>query len=202
MKLKVCGMKDPVNIRQLSELKPDWMGLIFYSESPRFPALLNPSDIEGIDTPRVGVFVNEELDKMLDTVDLWQLDYVQLHGDETLDYINQAKSSGVKVIKAIRVKDQLPPDIDQYRDKVDMLLFDTKKKATYGGTGERFDWEILNSYHLEVPYLISGGIEIGDIEKIKSMSLRHCVGVDINSKVEIRPGIKDIRKIKELKERL
>lgn len=202
MKLKVCGMKNAENIEGLAKLRPEWMGLIFYPKSPRYPENLVPEDIQLIDIQKVGVFVKEEMNVVLETVEKWGLDYVQLHGDETVKEVKALKEAGLKVIKVFRVSDRLPDNLAEFTPYVDFFLFDTKKTEAFGGTGAQFDWTILKEYNSKVPFLLSGGINLEDIDKIKSMELTQCVGLDINSKVEIEPGQKDLKRVQEIIERL
>lgn len=202
MKLKVCGMKEITNIRALAEIKPDWMGMIFYDKSPRFPSNLTPQDIQSINIQKVGVFVKEKKEKIQELVSRWKLDYVQLHGDETVEEVKRLKEVGLKIIKVFRVSNKLSDDWGQYVPFVDYFLFDTKKAGAYGGTGEKFDWTLLKDYNGEVPYLLSGGVESNDIPAIKELKLAKCIGIDVNSKVEISPGLKDLKKIKNIKKQL
>lgn len=202
MKLKVCGMTELGNIQQLEQLQPDWMGLIFYPASPRFPENLKPVEIQAVDIKKVGVFVNESVDQILQTVSDWKLDLVQLHGDESVQQVKQLYNAGVKLIKVFRVKDRLPDDLTSYAPYVEMFLFDTLKSSAYGGTGEKFDWNLLKGYHLNLPYLLSGGVGPEDIAMIRQLQLPGMIGIDLNSKVELSPGIKDIEKINMIKEKL
>ena len=195
-------MKNAENIEGLAKLGPEWMGLIFYPKSPRYPDNLVPEDIQLIDIQKVGVFVKEEMNVVLETVEKWGLDYVQLHGDETVKEVKALKEAGLKVIKVFRVSDRLPDNFAEFTPYVDFFLFDTKKTEAFGGTGVQFDWTILKEYNSEVPFLLSGGINLEDIDKIKSMELTQCVGLDINSKVEFEPGQKDLKRVQEIIERL
>lgn len=195
-------MKNAENIEGLAKLRPEWMGLIFYPKSPRYPENLVPEDIQLIDIQKVGVFVKEEMNVVLETVEKWGLDYVQLHGDETVKEVKALKEAGLKVIKVFRVSDRLPDNLAEFTPYVDFFLFDTKKTEAFGGTGAQFDWTILKEYNSKVPFLLSGGINLEDIDKIKSMELTQCVGLDINSKVEIEPGQKDLKRVQEIIERL
>lgn len=202
MKLKVCGMRELDNIKGLAALAPDWMGLIFYEPSPRFPKALEPEQIEAIDIQKVGVFVKENKETMLEHVKQWKLDYVQLHGDESVKEVKELKAAGLKIIKVFRVSDRLPEDMEDFAPYVDYFLFDTKADNAYGGTGHKFDWQLLRNYDGEVPYLLSGGISDQDIEEIKALNLKKCVGLDVNSKVEYSPGVKDLEKVKRIKDQL
>ncbi|MEM0938730.1 MAG: phosphoribosylanthranilate isomerase [Bacteroidota bacterium] len=203
LKLKVCGMRNAKNIEGLMDLKPDFMGFIFYPESPRYAQDLNeelmakvPSSING-----VGVFVNEEIHKILALSDKYNLTYAQLHGDETLSYAMELKTKGIKIIKVFRIKDSIPSAALRYVNIADYLLFDTYTTG-YGGSGRHFDWNILKNYDIKVPFLLSGGVQIEDINEIKSMKLPMLAGLDVNSKFELEPGLKNLELVKELKNKL
>lgn len=200
LKLKVCGMSDPLNIQGLVDLSPDFIGFIFYEKSPRFNPRLEQALISSIPNriKTVGVFVDESFHSILKIVRRFGLDYVQLHGDEDLEFSKKIKESGVKIIKVFRVSDSLPSDVSQYEGIADYLLFDTAT-VDYGGSGKQFEWDILKQYDLEIPFLLSGGIDISDIGKIKSMNLPRMVGIDVNSRFELEPGLKDLKQVKELK---
>lgn len=202
---KVCGMKDPENITQAALLLPDLMGFIFYDRSLRFAGQLDPHLVQIPQRIRkVGVFVNEKIEAVCERVETWGLEMVQLHGDESPDYIDALRQSvDVEIIKAIRVMDALPADqMQPYVGKVAGFLFDTAINGTHGGTGRKFDWKILRSYPFETPFLLSGGIDIDDLVEIKKMNHSAMWGIDVNSKFEIEPGMKDIEKLKSLKEQL
>ena len=202
LKLKVCGMKNAENLIELSGLGPDFIGLIFYPKSPRYvvgklshEAVLNIPD----NIARVGVFVNEELEKVQMHVENYQLDLVQLHGSESVDYCRELKKK-LKVVKAFAIEESF--DFSQlipYQGVVDFFLFDTKTPK-YGGSGQQFNWEILTKYPLQIPYFLSGGIGLNDIHKIIEMNLKRCFAIDINSKVEIEPGLKNLDEVRKIKE--
>ena len=200
LKLKVCGMREPENIRQLIALKPDFIGFIFYGKSPRYVS--EPDEdlfsMIPISIKKVGVFVNEDIDAVLRLYEKFGLDYVQLHGDEDLEYSKKLKEQGVGIIKVFRLLDSLPYSISSHSSYADYFLFDTAT-ADYGGSGRHFDWSILKTYNLDTPFLLSGGIESEDVEEIRKMRLEGLVGIDVNSRFELSPGLKDINKLKELK---
>ncbi len=193
-------MRDPENIRQLIKLKPDFIGFIFYGKSPRYVSEPDEDFFSWIpmSIKKVGVFVNEELDTVLQLHDKLGLDYVQLHGDEDLDFSKKLKENGVRIIKVFRMLDSLPYSLSSYSEYSDYFLFDTAT-PDYGGSGRHFDWSILNAYNLETPFLLSGGIENDDVEAIRKMKIDSLVGIDVNSRFELSPGVKDINKLKELK---
>lgn len=193
-------MKDPQNIKGLLDLCPDFVGFIFYKKSPRYNQDLNEELVRSIpkSIKKVGVFVNESLESILKMVRRYELDYVQLHGDEDLDFTKQLKANGVKIIKVFRVMEELPEEILNFQDVVDYYLFDTASKE-YGGSGKHFNWDILEKYDLEVPFLLSGGIDLLDIDRIHAMDHPKLMGVDVNSRFEYEPGKKDLERVKELK---
>lgn len=200
LKLKVCGMGQPENIQGLIDLRPNFMGFIFYKKSPRYKEDLDENLLSRIpiSISKVGVFVNASIDIILKLSKKYGLEYAQLHGDEDLDYCKELKSKGMKIIKVFRVMDVIPVAIKKYAEVADYFLFDTKT-PDYGGSGRHFDWNILKAYNLDTPYLLSGGIRIEDIDEIKKLELKGLAGVDVNSKFEIEPGLKDLMKIKKLK---
>ncbi len=200
LKLKVCGMREPDNIQELIKVKPDFMGFIFYPKSPRYVDEMDDDLIMRIpiSISKVGVFVNESLDNIIEIANKYGLEYIQLHGDEDLTFANALKERGLKVIKVFRVMDTIPFFAKNYEGIADYFLFDTAS-INYGGSGRHFDWNILKNYNLNVPFLLSGGVQLEDIPKIKSMEIEQLVGIDVNSRFEIEPALKDIEKLKQLK---
>ncbi len=201
MKLKVCGMRDSENIEQLLALKPDYMGFIFYDKSPRDAKdvldaeLLNDFPKE---TEKIGVFVNADLKVVKEKVGTFGLDYVQLHGDESVEYVAELFAVGIKVIKVFSIGEAFDfSGLDVYNPFVDFFLFDTKGKAR-GGTGETFNWEILKGYNQKVPFFLSGGIDLNNIKALEALKGMNIYAIDVNSRFEIAPGLKDIEKVKEL----
>ncbi|WP_421764873.1 phosphoribosylanthranilate isomerase [Ekhidna sp.] len=200
LKLKVCGMRDPENIQGLLDLKPDFIGFIFYSKSPRFVSEIDEDFIMRIPLSirKVGVFVNETIERIVALADKYGLKYIQLHGDEDLSFANALKERGLKIIKVFRVMDAIPFYAKNYKGIADYFLFDTAS-INYGGSGRHFDWNILNNYNLDIPFLLSGGVQLKDIENIKMMNIPQLAGIDVNSQFEIEPGLKDLDKLRELK---
>ena len=202
MKLKVCGMKFLENIESAIDLRPDYMGFIFYEKSTRNyegDGLDLPSDIK-----KVGVFVNSPQKEVLDAIDTFNLNAVQLHGDESPDYCRSIK--GVEIIKAFSVDSNFNFEVLRaYEEVCDYYLFDTKGKLR-GGNGIAFDWNLLKDYPSQKEYFLSGGIGMEEIVQIqefnKSSLSKYCVAIDINSKFEIQPGLKDIEKINFFKNKL
>lgn len=196
--LKICGMREPDNILAVGELQPEFMGFIFYPQSPRFvtdnfslPIGL-PSSVK-----KVGVFVNEEYEKILNMVTKYALDFVQLHGNEPEAFCSRLKEGGVSVIKAFSIDQHFTfKAMDSYKKVVDYFLFDAKGKF-YGGNASTFDWNLLKQYDQEVPFFLSGGISPENIQEIAMLSGMNLYAVDINSGVEESPGVKDVKKIKE-----
>lgn len=215
MIIKVCGMTDATNIKEVIEAGANWIGLIFYPKSPRYIEMVSTKagiipDLakEEICQPlnhikRVGVFVDDMPQNIITRVVNYQLDLVQLHGNENPTLIRNLRATmendikkGLKFIKAINIADE--DDFKQceaYDNVVDYFLFDTKCKE-HGGSGKHFDWTILDKYKGKTPFLLSGGIGISDVQQIKQLHLPLMIGVDINSKFEITPGIKDAKEIK------
>lgn len=187
-------MRDPDNILGVMDLGVDWMGFIFYPKSPRYvctPAVEIPKSA----LRRVGVFVDEPVDSMLGKVREYGLGAVQLHGNEGREVCEDLRAglpSSVLVIKAISVKtaDDLMR-CHAYEGVVDYFLFDTKCD-TKGGSGRQFDWAVLNAYDAEIPFLLSGGIGPEDAERVKAFRHPRCMGIDLNSRFEKAPGLKDI----------
>lgn len=190
-------------LRELEEMGVDFAGLIFYPKSPRsvLKSSLNAANLkdEKLKINKVGVFVNEVLDVVLKTVDNWELDVVQLHGDETPRYCEQV-SNHVNTVKAFRIGDDtnIPYKVYPYMEAVDLFLFDTLGKQ-YGGTGEQFDWNLLKKANLQKPYFLSGGIGVEDIGRIQAFAEaeRNLFSLDVNSQFELSPGVKDMAKLRD-----
>lgn len=205
-------MRDADNIRDISALGVDMIGLIFYPPSPRYVQQFSSG--AGIipdyapdmgKTPlRVGVFVDDMPQNIVTRVYNYKLDYIQLHGNEPRETLVNLRATidpdikpKVKIIKAISVSSA--EDIKKYKEYVgaaDLFLFDTECK-TVGGSGEQFDWQVLQAYDGDVPFLLSGGIGPDDAERIKNFHHPKCIGIDLNSKFEIEPALKDVEKLKQ-----
>lgn len=207
LKLKVCGMRERDNIKGVVELSPDFMGFIFYPKSSRYAGEMDPSMMSLIppSIAKVGVFVNESLEHVRAIVQRFSLDYVQLHGDESPSYIdalkgkkNTHRSPTLGMIKTVHIDNSLPDQLSAYKEGVDYFLFDTAS-ASYGGTGRQFDWAILDQYALDVPYLLSGGIGTHDITRIRRMNIAQLAGIDVNSRFEDRPALKNLKQLSKLK---
>jgi phosphoribosylanthranilate isomerase len=196
IRLKICGMRNAANIREIGALNPDYMGFIFYKNSPRFVGedFEIPDDFSN-EIKRVGVFVNEPFSNLLRLVKKHNLDFVQLHGDESREYCKRIKSEGIAVIKVFRVEAEFDFAItNEYETTVDFFLFDTKGSA-YGGTGKKFDWNILNNYNQNTPFFLSGGINRENILDLNSFVGMNLHALDVNSGVEISPGRKEKSKV-------
>ena len=203
MKLKVCGLTKMDQIQELISLNTDFLGFIFYEKSPRF--VLNHLSLEEISEinhqGKVGVFVNETVEKISEISEKAKLSFIQLHGDEDEKFILQLRQilgNNIKIIKVIRIGnqsfDELQKTINQQPSTVNYLLFDTDSKA-FGGTGKTFDWQILNEIEIPIPYFLSGGISLENIHQLSTIN-QQPLALDINSKFETEPGSKNLEKIK------
>ena len=193
MIVKVCGMRDAENIRKVEALGIDLMGFIFWPKSSRYvserPAYL-PTKCK-----RVGVFVDEDVNTIKKLANDYALDYIQLHGSESPEYVQQLRNW--QVIKAFNIATTEDLEATKtYEGIVCYFLFDTKGKSV-GGNGEKFDWSVLDEYHGETPFLLSGGIGPDDAERVKAFNHPKCAGFDLNSKFEVAPALKDINELKE-----
>ena len=202
-KLKVCGMREINNIQDLVNLNPDYIGFIFYPKSKRFVGEnIDAKIIASIPKTiaKVGVFVNETIENVAKTINLSELSLVQIHGDESAEYCKELKSKiNVPITKAFQVDVNFDFSIlEEYKPYCDYFLFDTKTE-NYGGSGMRFDWNILQKYDNEKPLFLSGGIDLEHIQDIVNLKNLNIHALDINSKFEIEPGLKDIGKIKIFK---
>jgi phosphoribosylanthranilate isomerase len=199
LQLKVCGMRQQQNIKAVLALQPDYVGFIFYPPSARYVGEeLSEETLHQFPagTKKVGVFVNENINTMLDQVNKYQLNAVQLHGEETPEMCREMKNAGLEVLKAFSVDDAFEFDkLAAYEGTCNFYLFDTKGKA-YGGNGVRFNWDILKNYTGETPFFLSGGIDQEHVAQIKALRLPLLQGIDINSRFEISPALKDTTKVK------
>jgi len=202
LKLKVCGMREPYNIKWLINLRPDFIGFIFYRKSPRFVSEIDEELMSRIpiSIKKVGVFVNEEVSTVIKLYEKYGLDFVQLHGDEDLEFSKKLKERGIGIIKVFRLMESLPYALASFSKFTDYFLFDTASPS-YGGSGRHFDWSILENYNLSTPFLLSGGIGLEDVDLVKKLkSIEQLAGIDVNSRFEVKPGLKDIAMIRKLKE--
>lgn len=206
MEIKVCGMREPENILQLIEaVSPDWMGLIFYSKSPRFVSDESSEILAQLNIPKVGVFVNESEAEILRKVSLFELKAVQLHGNESPDFVEQLwKKTELEIWKVIAVNDQIEwRNLNDYQPFVSKFLFDTASPK-HGGTGQKFDWSVLETYPFDKGFLLSGGIDSESWEEVLTFAAKNqrMLGVDLNSKFEDAPGLKNIEKLKNFIQQL
>lgn len=220
MTIKVCGMREPENIRAVEELGVDMIGFIFVPQSKRYVQMIssnagilpdhadNSQELTATDNSntalRVGVFVDDMPQNIITRIYNYHLDYVQLHGDESAVMIDNLRRSvdpdihkGLKIIKAISMASE--NDVKRWREyegHADMLLFDTKGNEA-GGNGRHFDWSLLDAYDGNIPFLLSGGIDIDDAVEIRKIKHPMFAGVDINSRFETEPAVKDVDKIRK-----
>ena len=192
MMIKVCGMRDAQNIRDVESLGVDWIGMIFWPKSKRYVAEVPSYLPEHL--KKVGVFVDSTLDDILQHISDYQLDIIQLHGQESPDFAKALKPH--TIIKAFNIEkaDDLL-QTEKYEGIADYFLFDTKGKMV-GGNGQKFDWSVLTAYQGKTPFLLSGGIGPEDAESVKSFHHPRCIGIDLNSRFESEPGFKDINQLK------
>jgi phosphoribosylanthranilate isomerase len=200
MKIKVCGMREPENLKQVAALSPDFIGFIFYKNSKRFVDRYLSADLLASlpkEIKKVGVFVNEETSVIKQTVKTYGLDVVQLHGTETPRQCQELKNAGLEVIKVFSVDDSFNyTTILIYENNCDYFLFDTKGKE-YGGNGIPFDWELLKNNLSSKPYFLSGGLNPENIKYLDKVRPKP-YAVDVNSGFEIEPGLKNVSKVAEL----
>jgi phosphoribosylanthranilate isomerase len=191
--IKVCGMREAENIREVEALGIDMMGFIFWPKSGRYVS--EQPEYLPTKCQRVGVFVDEDPGLVKRIANSYGLDYVQLHGSESPAYIFQLR--GLHVIKAFNIS--IAEDLLQtqpYEGLVDFFLFDAKGKSV-GGNGEKFNWDVLDAYQGATPFLLSGGIGPDDAERVNAFYHPKCIGIDLNSRFELSPGLKDVAKLKE-----
>lgn len=226
MFIKVCGMREPENIRAVSALGIDMIGFVFWPNSPRYVRMISSQagiipdySVERLNKgrgkvetstdkvvlpKRVGVFVDDMPQSIVTRVFNYDLDYVQLHGEESRVMIENLRRTlepdikqGVKIIKALSIGS--PEDVSRYKEYegvVDLFLFDTKCKMV-GGSGEQFDWHVLGQYDGQTPFILSGGIGPDDVERVKSFAHPQFVGIDLNSRFETEPGLKDVEALRQ-----
>lgn len=202
--IKICGMKFPQNIRATASLKPDFMGFIFYPKSPRYAESLDIETLISIpkSIKKIGVFVNENLENILTIVYKYKLDGVQLHGKELSEMCKEMRDAGLIVIKAFSVEAAYNFKVTKdYEGVCDYFLFDTKTDA-FGGSGIKFNWKILNEYKGETPFLLSGGLASDDAEAILKIDHPKFVGIDLNSKFEVKPGLKNVELLRDFLKQL
>jgi phosphoribosylanthranilate isomerase len=197
LKIKVCGMREPGNIREVSGLKPDYMGFIFYPGSKRYCGRLSPSDLKDLPDgiQKVAVFVNTSREEILSACKAYSIRILQLHGDEPPAFCRSFREDGFQVIKVFRVGQG--PDMEEmerFAEVCDFILFDTSGEG-FGGTGKKFNWDQLQDYTLELPFFLSGGVAPADADRIMDMDIPQLYALDLNSRFEIKPGLKNIEEL-------
>jgi len=198
MKIKVCGLKDKENIKAVAALAPDYMGFIFYGLTPRFVGEFPLENLDGISSTviKTAVFVNETAENISALIDKYKFDAIQLHGSEGPELCALFKGR-VKVIKAFGLSADFDfEQLNAYADHVDFFLFDTRTNI-YGGSGQSFDWAILDNYELDIPFFLSGGLSLDNLDEVKNITHPQFYGVDLNSRFEISPAMKDIDKLEK-----
>ncbi len=193
-------MKFSDNITEIAALQPDYLGFIFYDKSPR--NITEKLPVINTEIKKVGVFVNAEFSEIMQKANEYQLDFIQLHGEETPELCNKIQSKSLKVIKAFNVSNEFNFNtLNEYNKNCTHFLFDTKG-AYYGGNGNTFNWNLLSNYQLSKTYFLSGGIGVENSNQIKEFFnndySKNCIAIDCNSKLEVSPGIKSIEKVKQL----
>lgn len=206
IKLKVCGMKFSHNMHKVAQMKPDYLGFIFYEKSRRYMADdLKPEDVRQLPKQirKVGVFVNATTKEMLKQAKKYQLDFLQLHGQESPEQCEEVKKAGIKVIKVFSIgqQDFDFAQLEAYKPHVSYFLFDTAGKHP-GGNGETFDWGQLRAYDQEIPFFLSGGISLDNVPQLRELSFFNIHAIDVNSRFEIEPGLKDVNLVQKLKDKL
>ncbi len=208
--IKVCGMRDAQNIKKVSALPIDYIGFIFYSKSPRFveneqSTPFSKAFLRSIKPKKVGVFVNAPLEIILQKVVDFDLQAIQLHGNETPDFIQDLRpqiSHQINIFKAFSIDESFDFErLKYFENIVDKFLFDTKTPQ-YGGSGHKFDWDLLQKYEGKTPFLLAGGIGIADTEGVKNWKHSRFEGLDLNSRFEVSPALKDVDLLYEFISRL
>ena len=192
-------MRDSENIRAIEQTKADLMGFIFHPKSPRFVASL--PEYMPKKQKRVGVFVNASLEQILAKAQKFSLEYIQLHGDEPPAFCSELKNRGLKVIRAQRIANTDDIIRAESYNMADLMIFDTKTEL-YGGSGKKFNWQLLENYKGCVPFLLSGGIRSDTFEEIKAFFHPQFAGIDLNSGFEISPALKDVGKLNNFTEKI
>lgn len=193
MKVKVCGMRDARNVKEVAALHPDYMGFIFYAPSSRSCIGIEPDIIGNLpkETEPVMVTVDMAEDDILKIAERYGFKTLQLHGKESPEMCSRLRSKGFRVVKAYGIQSsESIKELEKYSGKVDVFLFDTAC-ASKGGSGKKFDWEILNSYNLDEDFWLSGGIGPEDAEALKELKHPRFAGIDLNSRFETSPALKD-----------
>ena len=198
MKIKICGLRDMANIKDVATYNPDYMGFICYDRSPRYISDMHVKTFNSL-SPKIiktAVFVNETAGNIDQLIEKFGFDAIQLHGNESPEFCESFKNK-VTVIKAFGVDDSFDfAQLDAYKNSVDYFMFDTRTDK-HGGSGQVFNWNILNKYTLEIPFFLSGGLSLENLPAIKQIKHPAFYAVDLNSRFEIEPGLKDINRLKQ-----
>ena len=197
-------MSEAENVREIAELKPNFFGLIFYPKSPRFVSIERAENLPEFENiRRVGVFVNETRGNVLEVAERAKLSFVQLHGDETVQFCESLKNENLSVIKVFKVDENFDDErLKDFETVCDYFLFDTKT-ANHGGSGEKFDWKILRKIEINKPFFLGGGIGAENfVEAIEACRDLPLFAIDINSRAEISPGLKSSRIVREILDKL
>lgn len=197
LKIKICGMRESGNIREISILQPEYMGFIFYPGSKRYAGRLSPDKVKDLpdNIKKVAVFVNASREEIVSTCKAYSIRILQLHGDEPPAFCRSFQEEGFKVIKAFRVEQGLDVEaMDRFAKTCDFILLDTSGEG-FGGTGIKFDWNQLQNYTLELPFFLSGGVAPGDAARIMDMDIPQLYALDLNSRFEIKPGLKNVEEL-------
>ena len=195
-------MRDTENIRQLLEAEPDYLGFIFFEKSARYVSELQMKEIIKLkfgETERVGVFVDEKFERIVEYADKGFFDTVQLHGNESPELIRTLKNEGLEVIKVFAVDDDFDASILRKYSDADYFLFDTKGKLP-GGNGVKFNWEVVEKSKIKKPFFLSGGLGVEDKEVLNNFNTKYLYALDFNSKLELEPGLKDVQKVRRILE--
>ena len=205
LQFKICGMKYSENIEAIAEIQPNYLGFIFWENSKR---RFDLEEIPQLDSKikKVGVFVDAKMNEIIARKNQFDLDVIQLHGNESVAFCEELKKQNIKIIKAFSINNQFDfSKLKQYIHYVDYFLFDTKGKLP-GGNGITFDWQVLENYCFEIPYFLSGGIGNTELEAIKiflkSEAGKHCIAIDVNSRFELKSGYKNENKLRKFKKSL
>ena len=195
-------MRERENIAAVAACKPDFMGFIFVEKSPRYVGVdyVIPVDLLGL-TQAVGVFVNESVERILEISAHSGFTWVQLHGEEGPQDIAELMKAGLGVIRAVSVAEE--SDLLGINGEPDYFLLDTKKGSQVGGTGERFDWSFVGAYTSKVPFFLAGGLSDENLAEAKQLGTKYpLVGLDFNSRLEIQPGLKDLKKVRDIAKKI
>jgi phosphoribosylanthranilate isomerase len=206
MQIKVCGMRNPENILALiDQVNPDWMGLIFYPKSPRYVLDSAAVELSSVAIKKVGVFVNEKEKNILRKIKEFDLSAIQLHGQESVALVETLRQkTNAEIWKVFSIQNQINWDeLKGFLPFVDRFLFDTAS-ASHGGSGQKFDWHVLKTYPFDKSFFLSGGLDEESLEEILELAseIPALGGVDLNSRFEDSPGLKNIEALKNFKTKL